>query len=375
MKITILSDEPMSPNLAARDPGTACAYVQTTTTANGDLYCLYRRGSTKHGPDGVLVVQRSSDGGKTWSEPLTVFDRTAQDPPDSVICGGVCALGNTLLADLCSVEMLDPDVYVFSDQGETFPRHIRLFRSEDGGRTWSGEVEIPMGSFAKRTGVASSPFPLGDGSLCIPLEVQTHAGPQGTAACFSDDSGLTMSAPRLLAADDAAALSLCDARFTRLRDGAYLMHLWAFRYDTEETISVHQSLSTDGGRTWSKPAPTAIQGQISQPLQLGSGAVIAVANHRQTPEGNQLWWSVDGAATWNDAPIQMWDVAAERMLGHPAAARIDQQDEQVWDALPAFSFGTPALELLDDATVLLSYYAIVDGVTHVRACRFRAEQD
>jgi hypothetical protein len=42
----------------------------------------------------------------------------------------------------------------------------------------------------------------------------------------------------------------------------------------------------------------------------------------------------------------------------------------VWDALPAFTFGTPDLTLLPDGTVLLTYYAETDGPAQVRACRF-----
>ena len=371
MRIRILSDEPVSPNF----PGGAdcCAFVQMTQRENGDVLCLYRRGSAKHGPDGALVAQRSPDRGQTWGAPLTVFDEADHTPPNSVVCGGIAALGDTLISSYCYVEMLNPDAYVFGDEGSRFPRHICISRSEDAGRTWSEPVEIGAPEFAGRAGTASSPFPLGDGGLCVPLEIQTEQGPQGTAAVFSSDGGRTFSEPRLLVADETGALSLCDARFARLRDGTHLMHLWAFRHDTEETISVHESRSLDG-MTWGKAHATGIHGQISQPLELPSGTIISICNHRQYPEGNQFWWSTDGGRAWDERPIQMWSVRESRMLGEPADERRVADKEEVWDSLPSFSFGTPALLLADDDTVLLTYYGTVDNVIHVRACRFRVEE-
>jgi len=370
MQVTVLSDAAVSPNLAAGDAGSACAFVQTTQRESGDIFCLYRRGAQKHGPDGALVAQRSGDGGQTWDAPLTVFDRTDRTPPETIICGGLCAVGDDLLAAFCSVEMLRPEAYVFSDEAEEFPRHINVSRSEDGGLTWTDPTHVDTAPFRRRTGVASSPFLMDNGDVCMPLEVRLDAGPQATAACFSIDGGRTFSGPSLLVGDATGNLSLCDARFARLADGTRLMHLWTFRADTEETVRVRECRSSDG-RAWSQPEPVDIQGQISQPLELPSGLVISVCNHRQSPEGSQLWWSRDAGSTWRDRPIQMWDVRESRVTAQPADERATTKTEDVWDELPSFSFGTPALTLLDDGTVLLTYYGTIDGIIHVRACRFR----
>ena len=372
MHVTILSDAAVAPNLAAGDSGVACAFVQMARAEGGDAYCLYRRGSAKHGPDGALVLQRSVDGGRSWQPPLNVFDRTDRGPPETVVCGGICCRGDELIVSFASVEMLVADEYIFGPAASAFPWHVNVSRSKDNGRTWFPPARIERPAFAARMGVASSPFPSANGDLCVPLEVGLQAGPQATAACFSDDGGRSFSDPELIAGDAEGELSLCDARFARLGDGSYLMHLWSFRYDTEETVNVHESRSSDG-RTWSTPTPTTLVGQISQPLQLPSGLLVTVCNHRQTQPGSHLWWSHDRGRTWSDCTLRMWDAALARVTGQPGQPRRHSQAEEVWDALPRFAFGTPNLLHQSDGTVLLTYWATLDDIPHIRACLFTLE--
>lgn len=371
MKIEIISDVPVSPNFDRGDSSTACAFVQTTRTPDGDIFCLYRSGATKHGPDGALYVQRSADGGITWDKPLIVYDKHRCQPPRTVMCGGIVATGNSLSASFGVIEMLDSRVYVFSKEAESFPWHIYMSRSEDKGRTWTPPVQIDTGPYKYCIGAATSPFVLNNGDLCVPIEVKTPAGPQATAAVFSSNGGRSFSKIRMLVEDPNGLLSLCDARFTRLRDGAHLAHLWAFRHQTEETINVHESRSMDDGQTWSPAVPIGIRGQISRPLELPPGLLVAVCNYRQQPEGNQLWWSHDQGRSWCDQPLQMWDVSQSLMLGRSAEVAQPAKEEKVWNELPAFSFGTPDLLALAKDTVLLTYYATVENIIHVRACCFR----
>lgn len=370
MRVDILSDVAVSPNIFDGS-GKCCSFCQSAQDANGAIFCAYRSGTAKHGPDGTFLFQRSSDGGKTWSAPATVFDRTDRTPPESVVCGGIAAVKGSLLAVFASLDMLNPAAYVFSEEAEKFPHYVSLCRSDDGGRTWPVPQRIDIAPYGgARTGIAANPFLLAGGDLCIPVETQMSCGPQGTISVVSSDKGHSFSKPRLLVGDETGKLCLCDARVARLSGGSFLMHLWTFTQEGEKTLNVHQSRSTDGLH-WSTPKPTRIQGQISCPLELSPGKLIAVCNYREVPEGNHLWWSDDGGETWCDSPIQMWDVAASRVLGEPAQHAVPTGGKEIWESLPKFSFGTPSLQLMRDGAVLLIYYATVNGIIHVRACRFR----
>jgi hypothetical protein len=50
---------------------------------------------------------------------------------------------------------------------------------------------------------------------------------------------------------------------------------------------------------------------------------------------------------------------------------VGRKKESIWDDLKTFTFGTPGLLRFDDGTILLTYYATIDGLIHIRACRLR----
>lgn len=377
MRVEIVGDVAVSPNLAAGDGGACCAYPLTAALGDGAIATVYRRGTSKHSHDGVLVMQTSGDGGAHWAEPVTIFDGTKLEPSKTAVTGGlVQTRSGALVAVFGVVEGLRPGVYMFDEEGQTLPRKILTTRSEDGGRTWSPPEPLETPGLS-RAGIVARPFLLGDSEIALTLEHRTPLGAQGTAMVFSSDDGLTFGDLAIVAADAEGKLSLCDARVAVLTDGRILMLLWTFRQDTEETIEVHRTLSTDHGRTWSEPTGIGLVGQITVPLALPSGPVIAVSNVRVPPEGSQLWCSLDVGTTWaSETRVQMWDVAEARILGQPVAeSTASRGPSGIWDDLQRFSFGTPDLVLLDDGSVLMTYYATLDEIIHVRACRFRVDVD
>ena len=375
MKVEVLSDQPVSRNLASQRTGVACSYPQATILENGDIACLYRQGATKHSYDGVLVLQTSSDRGASWSDPAIAFDGRSLRPPQSVVSGGVCqAPSCELLVTFGLVDASHPDVYAFSEEGLTFERQICASRSADGGQTWSPPAVIDTSPYPL-AGITAKPFVLPEGKICVPVEISLPSGAQATAAAFSSDGGRTFGPLVTFAADHSGQRSLCDAHFATLASGDLLMLLWTFLQEGERTIDVHQSISSDRGRTWSAPQGTGIQGQVTVPLELSSGAVIAVSNHREPPQGIQLWAS-DGGGTWDsDHPVQMWDVRGSCVLGQPTVNAPPPADEGgIWEALQAFTFGTPDLVALADGSIVMVYYATLEDVIHVRACRFRLSE-
>jgi hypothetical protein len=381
MTISILHDEAVSPNLARRDPDITCAYAQTTLLDDDSIVCLYRQGTTKHSPDGILVLQRSVDLGRTWSEPQTVFDGTSDNPRETVVSAGICAMRHSILLVVFGSALgLSGSTYLFSEAGQKLPRRIRGCVSADSGRTWNAMPALKTGGF-RRAGIAGSPFLLPDRSVGIPIEVALASGVQGTALARWVSAQQAVGPPDLsesvlIAGDPTGIVNLCDAHFAVLPDGQVLMLLWTFLKDGERTIHVHRSVSSDNGSTWSEPEPTVIEGQVTVPLALPSGLLIAAANYRRHPEGVYLWTSTDNGRTWGAVPpVRLWDERSKQIEAkqEPWQHTLAAAQEGVWAELDAFTFGTPDLALLQDGSILLTYYATLHDVTHIRACRFRLD--
>ncbi len=373
MQLEILFDVAVSPNLGAGDRSHACAFPLSARLADGSVVCLYRQGTTKHSHDGVLLMQHSTDGGLHWAAPQTVANGLQATPTQTVVTGGLCQTpGGALLASFGSVEGLPPNTYPFGAEGERYPLRFFLTRSTDGGATWSPPWQPNLHPLA-RVGVTGPPFVAANGAICVPIECRIASGVNATALIISHDDGQTFSPPLLVAGDERGRLNLCDARFDLLPDGRLITLLWTFLQENEQTIEVHRTFSADHGQTWSTAQPLGFVGQITAPLVLPDGRVLAASNYRHSPLGSLLWHSVDGGATWaTDQPLQLWDAEQGRITGQPVTlAPLGEVEERIWDELQRFSFGTPDLLLLGDGSVLLTYYATLQGIIHVRACGFR----
>lgn len=379
MGVNIIFDRAVSCNLDAGDRDSVCAYPLSIGLKDGSVCCVYRQGSSKHSVDSQLMMQTSGDLGETWLDPQVVFDGLKRTPPTTLVSPGLCQTADGhLLVMFGAIEGLTPGVYMFSQEGRELPHPLLVTRSADGGQSWSEPRLVPQPTLAS-AGVTSRPFPLADGKICVPLEYKlAPTGPNGSAMIFSRDHGETFDPPIIVAADHSGELNLCDARYAILPDGQILALLWTFREDTEETIAVRRSCSSDGGQTWTVPEDIGFVGQITAPVVLPDGSVVAASNYRLPPEGIRLWGSRDCGKSWAGlGPIQMWDADASCMLGElavsPEEATVDAGG--IWEALDRFTFGTPDLVLLSDGSLLMTYYATLNGITHVRACRFQVEWD
>lgn len=377
MEVKILHDGAVSPNLANHSRGIACVFPLPCQLGSGDLLCVYRQGKEKHSHDGILMVQKSSDNGLTWSEQIIVYDGIGKENPESVHTGAVCQVNDgTILAVFTTVEAIKPDVYVFSEEGKRLRQQLYISRSKDGGTTWSSPEQYSLTGAPHNTYIGGRPFLLPTRDLFIPFEGIDEFGHEILLAAISSDGGLTLSPLITCAFDRKNILGHGDSKYTVLPNGHIIMLTWTWVYATEQTQAVHRCVSTDNGRTWSTPVSTNVISQIMAPLALDSSRLIAASNVRDLPApGIYLWFSTDAGKTWAlDAPVQMWDSTEEKMKGIPLNGKhvsLENTSEGIWDSLPTFTFGMPDLLRLEENLFLLIYYATINNILHVRACQFK----
>lgn len=372
MNIKILYDRDVSTNTdeSVLDPG-CCAFGTSTVSKDGIVYIVYRSGQTKHSYDGILLGQSSADTGKTWSKPVLIFDGKTRQPVESVISSqAVCTPKGSLFCVFSVVSVTNENSYLFSNEGFSQQRKYYTSKSADMGATWSEPKEIS--NFNKpNLGITGNAFVLPNGDIFINTEYPRHQSSRAAAASYSSDNGNTLSAPKDIVFDENGLLNYGDPFYCVFDDGMVMGMFWTFREDTEETVEVHRSVSLDNGRTWSKPLPVGMLGQITVPIPVEDDIVIAASNYRQEPEGIKLWISHDRGMSFHKTPIQMWDPYVNRIIGKPSDVSFQKpQNKGVWQELQKFSFGSPDVVNLRDGTFLLTYYASISGITHIRACRF-----
>ncbi len=62
-----------------QSPSEYCAWPSLARTSGGDLIVLFTRSEEHLGPDGAILLSRSTDNGKTWLSPAVVLDSPIDD--------------------------------------------------------------------------------------------------------------------------------------------------------------------------------------------------------------------------------------------------------------------------------------------------------
>lgn len=199
-----------------------------------------------------VVSRRSTDGGKTWSDYVTVAEH------DEI---GGC--GDPALV----VDEKTGDIIVIFSHGNGFwgdsPAHISVAKSKDNGLTWSEKVDInpqilttdPNGPQPIKctTAFASSghALQLADGRIMFALVTRTQ-GEDGFKiyAVYSDDGGDTWQVSKTPGTSDGD-----ESKIVELADGTLIMSIRNRYRDKKYYNRRLFSYSNDRGETWTEAEP------------------------------------------------------------------------------------------------------------------------
>lgn len=97
------------------------------------------------------------------------------------------------------------------------------------------------------------------------------------------------------------------------------------RQKPERTRSVlWQFTSEDGGRTWTEPKPTRIVGKPPHLTRLQDGRILVTYGYRHEPYGQRACLSADEGKSWDcENEIVLRDDAPSGDLGYPASVQLD----------------------------------------------------
>ncbi len=313
------------------------AFPDVCRLRNGDLFVVFYGGTghvtapSEAAPRGGAVYGlRSTDEGRTWSEPFVIVD-TPEDDRDP----HVRQLGNgDVLVTYFTLR--------YQKKGELSVEEGKVFvvRSIDGGETWDQEpTPVSPTPYDDVDGLSSvfqsgPPMQLEGGHVILPVYGTVSVRPRHyeTAMMHSSDFGKTWDAASRVDPEQSATFSygFCEASLARLADG---------RLITVMRPGMHQSYSSDEGYTWTKATQLPHPGDA--PTVIRTRDNVLVVAHR-TP-GTAASFSTDDGATWT------------------SPSRID-----------TVGGAYPGLVELEDGSILCIYYE--EGVgSSIRSAVFRVE--
>ncbi|MBL8899011.1 MAG: exo-alpha-sialidase [Planctomycetes bacterium] len=302
-----------------REPGQYLGHVTMAQLEQGNtLLATYPQG---HGR-GAIVMKRSEDGGRTWSERLALppsFEKS-QEVPTLFKLGGEPGRERLIL---------------FSGLYPILATH-----SADGGRSWSELAPIgdyggivAMGSLERTTHGELLAWFHDDGRY-----LRKQRGPARFVVyqVSSRDEGRTWSQPRAIV--QAPRAHYCEPGSVRSPDGKTLALLLRENSRTRFSALV---TSTDEGRTWSAPRelPASLMGDRHTLRYLRDGRLLATFRDM----GFDSPWKGDWVA---------WIGSFDDLLhGREGALRIRFLDNtNAWDC------AYPGLEILPDGTIVAVTY-------------------
>lgn len=308
-----------------------CAWPAIARTANGDIVVLFTRTEEHLGPNGEILLSRSTDNGESWMLPAIIYD-TPLDDRES----GVTRLNNgDLLAHFRTV-LWTPEEYLnLPDNAyETALLGKWIYMVQQPEYRDADAYEGSWHAISKDNGYTwSAPAP---GKDSIHGGIQLEDGTV-LVASYRDDSGHigVYASPDPTGNYDKIASVMCpepgtirfgEPHILQMSSGRILMMIraTAIPYDDESPLSrVWGTYSDDGGMTWADPYETPLWGFPPHLLELSDGRILCTYGHRRPPYGQRAAISKDGV-TWKKAnEIILRDDAPNKDLGYPVSIELE----------------------------------------------------
>ena len=354
------------------------AFTSVQRLSNGDLLVGHQSGPSKHAVTSTLQLNRSTDGGLTWSPIPFQFTTTLEGRPGSLSSGDIIELpSGRLLLSGTWFDRSDPERPLFDadTQGVLHSRQILAF-SDDLGTTWSPWRIIPTQPL---TGCAATGSILrwNDGRIGLTFESykeydDPRPGRHAAWIMVSEDNGETFSQLHQVAQHPEHQLYYWDQRLCLGRQpGDYYAFFWTHDLEQQKDLNVHFKKGSldEQGHPFEKIRETTIPGQIAAPLLLADGRLLVFVVDRNRPGTMTLWSSSDEGLTWPEQDRLVVHVHDEQAALTQQAADVDFN--AYWDDMLKWSFGHPAIVDLQNGHVLCVFYAGSPGCLSVHWARVR----
>lgn len=219
---------------------------------NGELIMVY--GDSADSSNADIFVIKSADHGQTWGTPIKVADVGFADYPGSLL-----VLPNgTIMAIFMDVEN-----YTTENCLTECVSRLYVAKSSDYGESWDAPLQINTGKGYNVT--TSNPARLQNGDLILPFHyVYTDEGAFTLSVMYSTDNGTTWtkSVSDIQIQSEGQEAGATEGAVVKLADGSLKMY---FRSQGDGRYYLGESISTDGGRTWSAATDSIVYSTNTHP--------------------------------------------------------------------------------------------------------------
>ena len=323
---------------------------------NGDLLVAFREATEHLSNDGRIVMVRSSDGGKTWGERQVLVETPDTDERE-------CALyqlrDGTVLANEWPNTYYDRDGYYLGVPTTHHVRQMGMYvgRSTDNGHTWTWPTK-PFDPAPYHWAVSSERIvELPSGRLLMACYCGHESRRQwGSAIYCSDDKGVSWH--YLATVADLPGKRLGEPALIETHSGRLICMM-----RNEDGLTYYESLSDDGGVTWSPARPSAVPG-MSNPcslVTLPDATVLCIYGARPREAAPYAPRDDVGGlyvvASYDEG--ETWDMAHARVIR---------------DDFMNMDIGYPASIVMTDGRILVVYYFNMFGRFFIAGSFFRWEK-
>lgn len=276
-------------------------------------------------PFGKGVLTFSDDNGETYCNPIAVID-TVLDDRDVGLCvfgeKGIIATSFNNSIEFQRENMPQTEEcfnYINSVSPENEKRDLGVnFRiSNDFGKSWSRIYKSPISS-------PHGPTVLLDGTVLWVGRIQGIHNHIEAHKINTETGEMTLIGDmEIYNYEEFKDTYFYEPHAIQLPDGRIICHL-RVENKNETLFTLYQSVSCDGGVTWSKPVQI-VRDDSGAPGHLfmhSSGTLISTFSHRSKPYGIWAVFSTDNGKTWSEESI-IFEGKDTDDLGYPSTIELD----------------------------------------------------
>ncbi len=270
-------------------------FPSVVSMSNGEMLATIALGEAFESVDSHTYISRSTDNGNSWTLEGKIYPGTAERLTSDY--ARITDLGNGELV----VFMVRSDRSEHPNEGLTNPQtlgfvptELLLLRSKDFGRNWSEPQAITPPLVGPSFEICAPITVLSDGRWVI--STQTWPGWDGRCpngirmvGLVSHDNGRSWPEYMDVMHSDDREIYYWESKIVEMNDGRLLAVAWAYDAESACDLPNHFAISEDGGKSWSNPIATDLQGQTLTPYVLDDDKILFVYRRMDKPG---LWAGV-----------------------------------------------------------------------------------